>query len=358
MIHGYFRERRINLALDIFKECELWFDPKSALLYCSDVRTLQGEEIGGGQEVLLIKNLPFDHMPWMMGKVLDGLSRNGCNVKCFEWEVKLLFDEMAGNNIIPLKVVLHILLGSVCSRVKFNIARLLMENVVDHGSAPSICHYNFLIRCLCKEDRIEDAYSLSCLMRRRVRRRDIDLALRTFDEMIQRGFRPPVDVYKSIIRSLCKAGRMVEVELAFDRMLQAGIMLDKGIYTALINSYSKMEKIIDARYLMEGKCLHMMLEDGSVPGTVLYTMLINQFLKKGDVRLRLDLIALMVRNQVEPGLISFGAVISGNRCSRSARGRGWCGRRGGIFVVPWINGESEPLLCDSMRLLKLAHSEP
>ncbi|KAH7688334.1 Pentatricopeptide repeat-containing protein [Dioscorea alata] len=62
---------------------------------------------------------------------------------------------------------------------------------------------------------------------------------------------------------------------------------------------------------MAGKYLHMMLEDGFVPGTVLYTMLINQLLKKGDVRFELDLIALMVRNQVEPDLITFGAVISG-----------------------------------------------
>ncbi|KAM0939122.1 hypothetical protein DsansV1_C21g0167261 [Dioscorea sansibarensis] len=43
----------------------------------------------------------------------------------------------------------------------------------------------------------------------------------------------------------------------------------------------------------------------------------------------------------------------GNRCSRSPRGKGWCGRRGGVLVVSWTNGESEPLLCDSIRLLKL-----
>ncbi|XP_039134935.1 pentatricopeptide repeat-containing protein At5g62370-like [Dioscorea cayenensis subsp. rotundata] len=342
-------------------EVEKWFEKMLDCGLIPDDRMFQ----------LLIKNLPFDHMSWTMGKVLDHLSRNGCNISVSRFvrlctsdsdeelqrEVRLLFDEMAGNNIISLKVVLHILLGSVCSLGKFNIAHLLMENMVDHGSAPSISHYNFLMTCLCKEDRIDDAYSLLCLMRSRgvlpdlathsivinfhCKRGDIDLALIAFDEMIQQGFRLPVDVYNSIIRSLCKAGRMMEAQLTFDRMLQAGIMPDKGIYTALINGYSKMGKIVDARYLfdemvcrdirlsshaynalinglvktnmfrMAGKYLHMMLENGFVPDTVLYNMLINQFFKKGDVRFGLDLFALMVRNQVEPDIITFGAVING-----------------------------------------------
>ncbi|XP_039134880.1 pentatricopeptide repeat-containing protein At5g62370-like [Dioscorea cayenensis subsp. rotundata] len=316
---------------------------------------------------LLIKYLPFDHVPWMMGKVLDCLSRNGCNINVLSFvrlftsdsdeelqrEVKLLFDEMAGNNIIPLNVVLHILLGSVCSRGKFNIAHLLLENMVDHGSVPSISHYNFLIRCLCKEGRIEDAsfslYSLLCLnltthsivINFHCKRRDIDLALRAFDKMIRQGFRPPVDVYDSIIRSLCKVGRMLEAELTVDKMLQVGVMPGERIYNALINGYSKMGKIVDAQYLfdvmvyrdirpschaycalinglvkanmfrMAVKYLRMMLEDGFVPGTVLYTMLIHQFLKKGDVRFGLDIFALMVRNQVEPDLATFVVVISG-----------------------------------------------
>lgn len=54
-----------------------------------------------------------------------------------------------------------------------------------------------------------------------------------------------------------------------------------------------------------------MLDDGFVPDTVLYTMLVNQFLRKGEIDLALHIFDLMTMNQIEPDLIAYGSLISG-----------------------------------------------
>ncbi|XP_039131787.1 heat stress transcription factor A-5-like [Dioscorea cayenensis subsp. rotundata] len=48
--------------------------------YYNDHSTATKNEDVGHAFLLLIKNLLFDHMPWMKGKLLDGLYKNGCNI--------------------------------------------------------------------------------------------------------------------------------------------------------------------------------------------------------------------------------------------------------------------------------------
>lgn len=54
-----------------------------------------------------------------------------------------------------------------------------------------------------------------------------------------------------------------------------------------------------------------MLEEVFATQTVIYTILISQFFRKGEVRLGLDLVELMMENHVEPDMITYGALVTG-----------------------------------------------
>ncbi|GLT54459.1 hypothetical protein SLA2020_276570 [Shorea laevis] len=73
-------------------------------------------------------------------------------------------------------------------------------------------------------------------------------------------------------------------------------------------------------------CIYLdrMLADGLEPNAVLYTLLINHFLKKGEFEFAFRLVDLMDKNQVERDLVMYISLVSG--ISRNITGikKEWC----------------------------------
>lgn len=92
-----------------------------------------------------------------------------------------------------------------------------------------------------------------------------------FNVMCERGVSPNVHLFKTLVLSLCKRGRVEETELSMD-MESYGFVLDKVMYTTLINGYSKNKKM-----KMAMRVFLRMLKLGCAPDKYTYNTLMHSF---------------------------------------------------------------------------------
>ncbi|OVA05339.1 Pentatricopeptide repeat [Macleaya cordata] len=306
--------------------------------------------------------------------ILQVADKNGCHIdalsifsfvtsrsnKTVEEDVELWFRKILVSNKMCLSYDdFSTLISALCVGGKTNLARDFLDKMRAIGFQPSHSTYNSMITCLCHDGSFEDAKKFIGLMEEEhgmlpnlatylimvnehCKRGNLNLAIEVLEEMNEKGLKPSVAIYDSIIGALCNDERLVETGYnMFERMLKAGVVADEVVYTTLINGYSKNGKPIRAcclfdemiksgikpsfhayaalinglikQNLTKKGCdyLQRMLEDGFVPDTVLYTILINQFCRNGDVSFAMDLFNLMVINKIGVNSITYRSLISG-----------------------------------------------
>ncbi|KAK8951726.1 Pentatricopeptide repeat-containing protein [Platanthera zijinensis] len=386
MINWYGKNRRVERAMELMKEMNEFGIAPNLHCYTALVTSLSMERRLAEVEVilekmldsgivpdhvmflLLIKHLPQSHRSMAVQKTLRAIANidrnidfsrlSGLSSSCgegFRREIDDFVDEIMKSDAFPVHVISSVLPCILCTEGKIDVACSLMEKMVSSGYYPSISTYNFLIRSICNEGRLDDAGSLvnllvgvpssldvySIKINALCKIGHVDLAVEQLDEMIHKGFKPPVSVYDLIIGSLCRAGRIKRADLIFNSMLKCGVPPDEVVYATLMKGYCVLGRAVRASHLFDqmmrrgllpssraysalinglvkknmfrSACHYIdrMLDDGFVPDTVLYTMLVNQFSRKGEIGLALDIFDLMIRNQIEPDLIAYGSLISG-----------------------------------------------
>ncbi|PKU70849.1 Pentatricopeptide repeat-containing protein [Dendrobium catenatum] len=388
MINWYSKNRRVDRAMELLMEMPESGIPPNLQCYtalitslCMERRLVEVDQLfdkmlNSGivpdhvMFALLINNLPRGHRAMVVQKTLHAIANIDCKIdllrvsnlsSCNEGlqrQIEVLLDEIMKSDAFPIDLIFNVLVSVFCTEGKIDVACTFMEKMVSWGYEPSISTYNFLIRCIYKEGRLDDVGSLVSLIMHHsdlpsslatysvkinalCKIGHVDLALEQLDEMIHKGFDPTVSIYDSIIGSLCREGRIRKADMTFNGMLKAGVNPDEVVYATLINGYCVMGRAVRAcrlfdqmtqrgllpssraysalinglikKNMFRNAChfLDRMLEDGFVPDTVLYTMLVNQFLRKGEVGLALEIFDLMIRNQIEPDLVAYGSLITG-----------------------------------------------
>ena len=87
---------------------------------------------------------------------------------------------------------------------------------------------------------------------------------------MERGVRPTVNSYSTIIDKLAKGGDIDAAEDWLARMTDAGIVADVVSYSMILSAYSRAGDVARARSLFE-----RMKERGVQPNTVCFNLLIN-----------------------------------------------------------------------------------
>ncbi|XP_055827219.1 pentatricopeptide repeat-containing protein At5g62370-like [Solanum dulcamara] len=122
--------------------------------------------------------------------------------------------------------------------------------------------------------------------------------------MCDRGVPPTVHLFKTLVLSFCKRGRVEEAQLLSMDMESYGFVLDKVMYTTLINGYSKNQKMKRAMMVFL-----RMLKLGCEPDKYTYNTLINGFTNLGMFDEGWVLRQQMVEFGLEPDAVSYQITI-------------------------------------------------
>ncbi|KAJ9153487.1 hypothetical protein P3X46_026918 [Hevea brasiliensis] len=187
------------------------------------------------------------------------------------------------------------------------------------------CTYNILIRGLCSDRRVDDAWKVFNEMRRR----DLFPNVVTFGTLIYglcldlkleeafklknymakvHGVCPNAYVYASLLKGVCGLG---ELSLAFrlkEEMVRDGIKLDSAIYSTLISGLFKVGRKEEVHGILEEMNL-----SGCKPDTVTYNVIINGFCKDKDFKAAYKILVEMMEKGCKPEVISYN-VILGELC--------------------------------------------
>ncbi|PIN13570.1 hypothetical protein CDL12_13805 [Handroanthus impetiginosus] len=308
----------------------------------------------------LLKHHPEGDELYFALTVLQAIAKKSCNInistishsarpKSVEdtmAEVEYLLEGIARRNSVLADMAFSIYLIALCMGRKLDAALQCMEKMASLRLMPLLTAFNSLIKLLTQEGLVESAESLleltfSIIVSELCKRGDFPLAIDVLDQIEERGIKPNVAIYDSIISCLGRQ-RMIHVaENFFYRMLECGIDPDETIFITMINAYSKNGWANEAHELfrkmteynlrpnshaytalipglvkknmIEKGCLYLdrMLKDGYMPNAVLYTSLIKQFLRKREFEFAFKLVDLMEKSDVEQDLVTYITLVSG-----------------------------------------------
>ena len=150
----------------------------------------------------------------------------GCYCKLGELEeAKSHFDRLIEMNCVTCKGACIAFLRELSARNRFLEAFDYFVGINDAGILLGIGCYNRLIDGLCLGGYLDEA-------------------LHVFDIMRERGVLCTVHLWKLLVHSFCKRGRVEEAELPSTEMEPQGLFLDKVMFTNFINSgYCKNKRM-------------------------------------------------------------------------------------------------------------------
>ncbi|XP_059285087.1 protein Rf1, mitochondrial-like [Lycium ferocissimum] len=137
--------------------------------------------------------------------------------------------------------------------------------MVDKGCEPNYRTFGVLLKGLQKEHQFipgevsvlpERVYSITASKNDVSFELLLDAALEIFDSLVQQGFRPPLSIYQSLIRALCRSSRLKEVEVLFENMIGKQWNNDEIVWTILIDGLLKereSELCMKLLHVMESK---------------------------------------------------------------------------------------------------------
>ncbi|VVA96485.1 unnamed protein product [Arabis nemorensis] len=105
-----------------------------------------------------------------------------------------VLDRLRSKGFSPDTVTYDIMIGTLCSRWKLDLAMKVFRSVVNR----SLLTYTILIEATMLEG-------------------GVDEALKLLDEMLSRGLKPDMFTYNTVIRGMCKEG-MVDRAFGIERL--------------------------------------------------------------------------------------------------------------------------------------------
>ncbi|KAL3647458.1 hypothetical protein CASFOL_008426 [Castilleja foliolosa] len=379
MLHKYCRDRKVDCALKLLNDmidCNI-----APNVHCytvllaalckeqklEDVNKLYHKMLDNGvipDHVLfftLVKNHPEGDELYFALYVLQAIAKESCNIEFLlipksntglMVEIERVLDEIVENRPGLADTAFSIYIIALCMRGKIEAALDCMEKMEKLCVVPLHTAFNILIKSLTQVGLVESAESLLKVMQdpnqftfeiivnELCKKGDFSSAFDVLYRIEQKGIKPSVSIYDSIIGCLGRNRMIHEAESFFYRMLEFGVDPDETVFVTMINAYSKNGQANKARKLFEKmtdyglkpnspaytalipglvkknmtkkSCVYLgrMLNDGFLPNVVLYTALIKQFLRKREFEFAFRLFDLMNKSKVEQDLVTSITLLS------------------------------------------------
>ncbi|MQM23206.1 hypothetical protein Taro_056269 [Colocasia esculenta] len=165
--------------------------------------------------------------------------------------------------------------------------------MMQSGVIGDVSTVGYLIRALCAENRLSEAYSLlrgvakdgivpdvislTKLVSGFTKEKNYGTMSELLHMMIAMGRPPDIFTYQTIIHGLCENGMGAEAFRVFEELKQRGYSPDVATYTSMIDGLCKMGRTEDALRLWRE-----MVERGLEPNEYTYNVLIDHYWKMGN----------------------------------------------------------------------------
>ncbi|KAK1261953.1 putative pentatricopeptide repeat-containing protein [Acorus gramineus] len=215
---------------------------------------------------------------------------------------------------MPLTVFTYnIMIDFYCKDGDLKSARVLFSRMTVEGCSPDIITYNTLIdghgklgEAMVKGGVVANQLIYTALVHGHFRNHKTERVMDLIKEMKEKGHKPDLSFYGTIIWGLCNLGKLEEAELLLTEIRMSGLKPNHVIYTTFMDAYFKAGKASEALCL-----LHEMLDLGEIPSVVTYCTLIDGLCKSGSVQEATLHFNKMKDVGLQPNVLAYTALIDG-----------------------------------------------
>ncbi|CAI9277485.1 unnamed protein product [Lactuca saligna] len=176
----------------------------------------------------------------------------------------------------------------LCKSGNNDTAIALLKLMDEKGCKPNVVTYNTIIDSLCKDKMVDDALNL-------------------FKEMVfHKGILPDVVTYTSLIHGLCNLCRWDEVDKILKEMEEQRISPNVHTFSILVDSLCKEGKVKDAKGVF-----NLMIQEGNVPNVVIYNSLIDGYCLRGEMSKAREVLNLMGSRGLLPNVVTYSSLMNG-----------------------------------------------
>ncbi|KAL2922515.1 hypothetical protein RDABS01_014006 [Bienertia sinuspersici] len=262
--------------------------------------------------------------------LIDGLFKAGRRQ-----EANLWYHKLREANITPDLVLYTIMIRGFSAAGKVKDAWNLVKEMTERGVVPDTQCYNTLIKGFCDMGLLEDAQSLkleisenncfpstctyTILICGFCRNGMLGEAKQIFEEMEKAGCFPSVVTFNALIDGLCKSGELEEARLMFYKM-EIGrnpslfLRLSQGTDRALDKEslQNLIARLCDSGlYLKAYRLLTKLADNGVLPNTTTYNILINGMCKSWNINAAFKLLKELQLKGQYPDCVTYGTLIDG-----------------------------------------------
>lgn len=233
IINAYCKAKKFDEAIRMFREMETKNVNPTPHIYCTLINGL-------GAEKRLSEALEFFELSKANGFVPEAPTYNAL-VGCYCWSQRMydaykVVDEMKKCGIGPNSRTFDIILRHLIKNGRTKQAYSDFQRMSD-DCEPSVSTYDIIVRMFCDEQRL-------------------DMAVRVWDQMKEKGVLPGMHMYSTLINSLCHENKLDDACKYFQEMLDMGIrpsapmfsnlkqaLLDEGRDDTVLILGQKLEKL-------------------------------------------------------------------------------------------------------------------
>ncbi|KAK7405774.1 hypothetical protein VNO78_07383 [Psophocarpus tetragonolobus] len=167
-----------------------------------------------------------------------------------------LLREMEGMGLEPYgETFEHVVVGCAADSARFEECVSVFERMVRVGYVPGCVVFNKVVERLCERGEVEKANEMlsvlldkgflpddvtyCCLMRGYAEKEEVQEVLKLYYEMEYMSVRPGLSVFATIVRCLCRCGKVEDAERYLGIMKGRMVSPDASVYEALIDGYMK-----------------------------------------------------------------------------------------------------------------------
>ncbi|KAK4270827.1 hypothetical protein QN277_019596 [Acacia crassicarpa] len=213
---------------------------------------------------------------------------------------------------------LFLILSKSTSPHRFDQARSIIDDMLQHGIRGSISTVNILIgffgtgedleRCLGlvkKWDLRLNAYTYKCLLQAYLRSYDSGKALDVYMDMQRRGYKLDIFAYNMLLDALVKDEKVNQAYKIFEDMKRKHCEPDMFTYTIMIRMTGKIGKTNESIALFQE-----MLNKGCTLHLIAYNTMIQALAKGRMVDKAIQLFSKMVENDCQPNEFTYSVLLN------------------------------------------------
>ncbi|KAI3754184.1 hypothetical protein L1987_53962 [Smallanthus sonchifolius] len=191
----------------------------------------------------------------------------------------------------------------------------------EYGCQQDLNSFNTFLDVLCKSRRVEMAYNLFRVLKRRFRGDTVSYniiangfclikrtprALEVLREMVESGLDPTLKTYNVILNGYFKSGQVKEAWQFLLEMKRRKCEMDVVTYTTVVHGFGVAGEVQKARQVFDE-----MLELGILPSVATYNAFIQVLCKKDNVENAILVFEEMVKKGYTPNSTTYNVVIRG-----------------------------------------------